>query len=210
MNFYNFLFLDMRFIKLFTLSILLSPFLVQAQSDFEKMKAEEEAYRKKQQQAEKNYADDYQAKLDSLHLEYVKYEIEREKEVLEFEGKNLDPRLVEKAQALEAKNPRNITFYGKDEERSVLGRLMEVEEELIKKSTNYMLDKPKEPKEKGEVISTPEEGETTLVEEQEEENTESENISTINLADLPNLTIEEKEILELEFEANWPIYIPIK
>ena len=103
--------------------------------------------------------------------------------------------MVEKAQTLEAKRPRNTSFYDKEEPRSVLGKLMEVEEELINNSTNYTLDKPKEPKENGEVISTPKEGE---------------NISTINLADVPNLTIEEKEILELEFEANRPIYIPIK
>ena len=207
----------MRSIKYLLLSLFFTPFLVMSQSGFEKMKAEEEAFRKKQEKAEKKYADDYKAQLDSLHLQYIKYEIDREKEVLEFEGKNLDPRLVKKAQELEARKPRNASFFDVEESRSVLGELMKIEEVLIINSTNYELDNPKETNEKGEVFtnsSVPIEKEENVLlkEEEKEEKEENElaNIFTINLSEIPNLSIEEKEIIELEFEANRPIYIPLK
>ncbi len=190
-------------LKTLVLLFTLLPIFGNAQSDFEKMKAAEEAYRKKQESAEKTYATDYESRLDSLHLEYINYEIEREKEVIKFEGKNLDPRLIEKVEALEVKFNRANTFFELSKNQTVLEQLKETKKDLEKQLTDSLSKEPKK--------STP--TENSRIEGVEKmsriDTIEQSNPKPISITQVPLLPAEEKKILEQEFDANRPIYIPI-
>lgn len=195
------------------------PIFGTAQSDFEKMKRAEEAYRKKQQSKEKDYASNYEATLDSMHLEFINYEIEREKEVIEFEGKNLDPRLIKKAEALEARIPRINTYLKQNDSLTVLESLSERKKDLEKVILDTPSIKPKGPKTKEATIEKEKEIEVKKDDEIEGKITENQKQDLDSVVKpkkkpvtdtiLPETTRSEKEIIELELEANRPIYIPI-
>lgn len=182
---------------LFTLINLM---LLGQQTEFEKMKAEEERYRQQQEAQQKDYAKEVQTGLDSIAEEYLKYEMEREKEILEFEGKNLDPRLVEKAERAERLHQLNKTFIPNTNPGTLVGELQE--EVNLKPYEDDEISQPKE-KEKPQKPTTssqkPKEKEEPKFNDPSPSATESK--EEVVLAD---------SVLQLELAANRPIFVPLK
>lgn len=188
----------------FALSFIIMSSLVFGQeNEFEKLKAAEAAYKKEQQSAENKYAKDTEEALRKLHLEYLKYEIEMEKEILAFEGKNIDPRLAEKAKTLEKKNPLNSSFVKKGDERSVLKELEADEKEIRQKPTVTPKKELNNPEKKVSPVGPNKESEEKVLKIKVDESSKTAEIITEN--DVAN-----QEILAQEIDANRPIFAPIK
>lgn len=174
-----------------TLLLLIPSFFLNAQEDeFKKLREAEEAYKKEHRAAEDKYAKDTEDALRKLHLEYLKYEMEMEKAILAFEGKNLDPRLVERAKALERISPRNITYIKEGDAGSVLREL--------EKNNEQIRNRPTEPK-AGSTANAEKKKQAPKEIKQEPEPPSA-----------GGKTVDNEVIPREEIEANRPVYVPLK
>lgn len=176
--------------------------------EMERLRKQEEAFKKKQKKSERTFKQDQEKELQKLYEEYLEYEKKREKEILKFLGKNIDEDLREKAEKMESLVPRDITYLDKDNPKQLAEKLA-IKAEMLAKEKAKESEKPahksqskSEKRVEADVDKTevaeksqiPKEDDHKLVKSDKTEKAEKE---------IP-------DVIKKEIEANRPVFIPLK
>ena len=203
-----------KLIVLFTLFFIGSAGAFAQVDEMEKLRKQEEAFKKKQKKSEQTFEQDQEKQLQELYEEYLKYEKKREKEILKFLGKNMDEGLREKAEKMESLVPRDVSYLKDDNPNQIINNLDVQAEKLAEKNAKEKekkesIAKQNAPNEKGSKLND-KQHETAEVKQDLKENERKVEGKEIAEKAAKEKDIAVDEVLKKEIEANRPVFFPLK